>query len=1021
MKKLFIIPALLLVNGIALGQGGVPDAMKLPDFVQPTPEVSSLLKADNLSVSYATGSPNINIPIGAVAVNGIKVPINLSYNSTGIKVDEYASMVGTGWNCSFGGMISRTIFDRPDENRLSNSDPTNLDNPNFGSADYALLNFLKNTPDAESDIFSFSFLNYSGKFILDADLTTIIPLSNYNMKISVLSGDFHNGFQVVTDDGTTYRFEDTEISRNRSPQGSDCPKNSDGTNKKTAWYLTKITAPNKRSYINFTYFTHDITYEQSISEYISICTGANNYITAVPPTPPCDGGPANSVGAVVHYTCVPRQLVTNKFISKIITSANDTVAFSYDGSLRQDLDSGRRLSQIKITNRNGLVIKQATFYGSYASGNGNSAYTMFDYRLYLDSMKLDDITNSANSLAYKFDYIDRSGVSARLTFMQDIYGYSNGQSGNSSLIPRLDSADMNFDEFDLGAGVQGTSSVTFGDRSIDTNYAMKGLLNKIIYPTGGYDSIIYRPNKYYDGSIDTLAGGSSVASISSYTFGQKVLERSFSYTDTSNHSSTFMVVTSTDCSSQATIKKDGYHCGGLFWCTGPDYTIAQVSSNTITPISALGGQHAYHRNVKEKVIGNTDNGYTEHHYEFFNGGTMTPVHYLMTPITGTSNKIMAAPLRVVTEFIVGEDLTNVYRYDTATSTYKLQKAVKNYLNFDNYVTYYNYVIKRNFISFCGETPTMPYEFDPFDVTKYPVHKFDVYTDSTKEITYDNDNNSFTVKTTTQHANSLHSYPTKQFVYTPDGDTLETRRTYPLDGSASVMTWRNIVAPVLEEKKYRNGTLLSTVTNTYDDWFNDSTVVVIQQTEYKEQTNSMPAHINYLNYDTMANVLEIAKDSGVHKTYVWGYNKQLPIAIATNAATNEIFHTSFEETDGTTDANAKTGGKSRSSNYTVSFTLPNGKSYLLSYWSWDGSKWVYNETAYTGSTTITVTNKIDEVRVYPADAQMITFTYEPMLGMASQCDVRNQVSYYEYDAMGRLKLIYDEDRKILKVFDYKYQQ
>ena len=184
---------------------------------------------------------------------------------------------------------------------------------------------------------------------------------------------------------------------------------------------------------------------------------------------------------------------------------------------------------------------------------------------------------------------------------------------------------------------------------------------------------------------------------------------------------------------------------------------------------------------------------------------------------------------------------------------------------------------------------------------------------------------------------------------------------------------------------------------------------------------MPAHINYINYDTLANVLEIAKDSGVHKSYLWGYKKQLPIAAATNAAANEIFYTSFEEVDGTTDAVAKTGGKSHSGNYSVSFSLPNGKSYVLTYWSWDGTKWVYYETAYTGSTTITATYKLDEVRVFPVDAQMVTFTYEPMLGVMSQCDVRNQVSYYEYDALNRLKLIRDEDGRILKLFDYKYQQ
>lgn len=1013
MKKIFIVCALWLVNAAASAQS-LPGAMKLPDFVQPTPEVSALLKADNLSVNYATGSPNISIPIGSLSVNGISLPVTLSYNSTGVKVDEYSSMVGNGWTCSSGGVVSRTIFDKPDEVRESSSDPTNLNNPDFTSQNSALLNFLTNTPDAESDIFSFSFLNYSGKFIIDSLRTGVIPMSNYNVKISLINNDFRNGFQIITEDGAIYRFEDAEISKNRSPQGSNCPRNYESYDRKTSWYLTKITSPNKRSYINFTYTTQDITYEQSISQYISKCISTNSYVEY---GGTCPTGYAQALGSVTFYTCIPRQLVTSKFISTIITSANDTVSFTYDGSARQDMDAGKRLSQIKIKNRNGVVIKQVTLYGSYSNGTGSSSYSNYTKRLYLDSMTVDDISVLANTLSYKFEYLSRNSVSARLTFGQDLYGYSNGKGGNSSLIPILPSADMNYSHFSNGTG---TASVTFGDRSIDTNYAMKGLLNKITYPTGGYDSIIYRPNKYYSGGTEILAGGSSVTLIQSYSFGQKILEKSFSYIDTSGHSSTFMITALTSFSTQTNLKRDGYSCTipgtfGIVECTGPAYTIANISSNLVTPLNDLGGQHAYHRNVIEKLVGSTNNGYTEHYYEFFNGGNLVPVDIL-------NNPVLSASRRIVSQFVDGENLTQVYRYDTATSSYKLQKRIKKYTSYHNYKNYYNYVIKNNFsVALHGSPTPWQCEFEPFDVTKYPITMYDTYTDSTKEITYDNNNDSFIVKTITEHANSLHSYPTKQKVFTPEGDTLETRNTYPLDGSASVLTARHIVAPVLEEKKYKNSTLLSTVTNSYYNWFGDSTVVALQQTEYKELTNSMPAHVKYINYDTLGNVLEIAKDSGAHKTYMWGYKKQLPIAVAANAAANEIFHTSFEETDGTTDSDAKTGGKSRSSNYTVSFSLPNGKSYVLTYWSWNGTKWVYNETAYTGSTTITVSNKIDEVRVYPVDAQMTTFTYEPMLGMTSQCDARNQVSYYEYDALNRLKLVRDQDRKIIKLFDYKYQQ
>lgn len=1004
MKKIFIIPVLWLWYAEAFAQ--LPESMKLPDFVQPTPEVSSLLKADNLSVNNATGSPNIKIAIGTLVVNSIKLPINLSYNSTGIRVDEYSSMVGTGWNCSSGGVVSRTVFDKPDEYRSGSSYPTNLSNPNFSNQNAALLSFLKDHPDAESDIFNFSFLNYSGKFILDSNLQTIIPLSNYNVVITPISGNFNNGFQIVTDDGTTYLFTEAETSKSRNPMGTGCPKSYEALDYKTSWYLSKITAPNKRSYMNFTYLTHNILFEQSISQYLSKCIATDNYPGA------CGGGPANTLNSQTFYTCVSRQLVSSKFISTIVTSAGDTAAFYYDSSPRQDLDSAKRLSQVRITNRNGLVVKQATLYGSYNSGNGSSGNTNSNKRLYLDSMKLDNIGDTLNSIPYKFEYLDKSGVSARLTYMQDLYGFSNGKSSNTSLIPQLPTTDMNYPYF-------GTTNtlLTYADRSIDTVYAMKGLLNKIIYPTGGYDSVIYRPNRYYNGSNDSLIGGSSVTSIQSYSFGQKVLERSFIYKDSNNHATTFLITGLNRCSDQTTISKDGLDCNGVI-CEGPAYTIAHVSSNLQVPLTTSGSQHAYHRSVIEKTVSSTDNGYSEHHYMFFNGGNLGPYDIAI----GHNNKILSAPLQVVNDVVLGEDWTKIYRYDVATSSYKLQKSTTNYLFMHNFLSYYNYVVKRNFLAWQnGNPPIVPCEFDPYDVTKYAINKYDVYTDSTIEITYDNNNDSFIVKTVNEYANSLHSYPTKQIVYAPDGDVLETRKAYPLDGSASVLTYRNIVAPVLEEKKYKNSTLLSTITNTYDDWFNDSTVIVLQQTEYKEQTNSMPAHINYINYDTLANVLEIAKDSGVHKSYIWGYKKQLPIAAATNAAANEIFHTSFEEVDGTTDAVAKTGGKSHSGNYSVSFSLPNGKSYLLTYWSWDGSKWVYYETAYTGSTTIPATYKLDEVRIFPIDAQMVTFTYEPMQGMTSQCDVRNQVTYYEYDALNRLKLIRDEDGRILKLFDYKYQQ
>jgi len=305
MRHLILILLATQILASANGQD-LPGAMKLPDFIQPSPEASSILKASNLSINYATGSPNISIPIGSIAVNGIKLPISVSYNSTGIKVDEYSSILGAGWNCSTGGVISRTILGRPDESRDGTSYPTNLSFLNFNNQNAALLNFLKNTVDAESDIFSFSFLGYSGKFILDSTLQEVIPLSTYNMKIKPISGNFLNGFTIVTDDGTTFKFDVDETSKSRNPLGSNCPKSYEYADNKTSWYLSKITAANKRTYMNFSYITQNIIFEQSINQYIAKCISTQNHCCGAPGDPynNCPSGPAQAVGTKTFYNCV---------------------------------------------------------------------------------------------------------------------------------------------------------------------------------------------------------------------------------------------------------------------------------------------------------------------------------------------------------------------------------------------------------------------------------------------------------------------------------------------------------------------------------------------------------------------------------------------------------------------------------------------------------------------------------------------------------------------------------------------
>jgi YD repeat-containing protein len=89
---------------------------------------------------------------------------------------------------------------------------------------------------------------------------------------------------------------------------------------------------------------------------------------------------------------------------------------------------------------------------------------------------------------------------------------------------------------------------------------------------------------------------------------------------------------------------------------------------------------------------------------------------------------------------------------------------------------------------------------------------------------------------------------------------------------------------------------------------------------------------------------------------------------------------------------------------------------------NGKTWTLYVHKVTGQSNITLTGggHIDELRLYPSTAQMTTYTYSPLVGMTSQTDVGNRVTYYNYDGLGRLKRIRDQDYNILKTYEYQYQ-
>lgn len=244
--------------------------------------------------------------------------------------------------------------------------------------------------------------------------------------------------------------------------------------------------------------------------------------------------------------------------------------------------------------------------------------------------------------------------------------------------------------------------------------------------------------------------------------------------------------------------------------------------------------------------------------------------------------------------------------------------------------------------------------------------------------------------------------------------------------------------------------VSSVKNTYNTFVSGKLAVNYIKTKIGS-ASTFDDNISFNRYDTLGNLIEQQKVNDVKSTYLWDHKNSFPVAEITNADSASVAYTSFEA-DGkgnwtysgsNLDTIAITGKKAyklTGSNNITKSGLSSGTVYFVSYWTRNSSAftitgtqsgypiagrtvngWKYFEHKITGQTTVTIsgTGWIDELRLYPSNALMSTLTYTPLVGISSQCDANNRISYYEYDAFNRLTMIRDQDNNIIKRICYNY--
>lgn len=485
---------------------------ELPNVIPPSPTVAALMKFEEIPVSNYTGIPDISIPIHTLNLSkNLKLNVALKYHTNNIKVKDIASDVGLGWSLQTGGSITRTVRGIPDELLASkkigiyhtysgpynNNIPNNyylaiqnlqnyLANPISNNAElyreFAFHSDTKGLYDTEHDIWQFSFLNFSGRFIVKKtgdnyevellDDNTLVIIPEFDSRYSYLI----KGFTIYDDLGNKYIFNISESAEcntfSDTVHQDNSPSNSlDSYTFKNAFHLTSIVDPNNQTICELEYNVsgfEEISYSSSLSAFslnglVDLEQDINQILYSSCTTVSPDY--IRGLYMPKNQSTVNATKYTVKKISKI-KSRNTVINFNYATGREDERYVGRENAKIvhEIEIKDTInVIDKFTF---------EYVYKLCPKK----KMFLDKIKKGINTYLYpyRFEYKESN---IQNVVAEDYWGYLKDQ-----------------DPF-------------FPSREVDRDNVSAFAIAKIHYPTGGYKEIEYEANTYsksYDGDVESF-------------------------------------------------------------------------------------------------------------------------------------------------------------------------------------------------------------------------------------------------------------------------------------------------------------------------------------------------------------------------------------------------------------------------------------------------------------------------------------------------------------------------------------
>ncbi|MEL6811878.1 MAG: RHS repeat domain-containing protein [Bacteroidota bacterium] len=486
----------------------------------PSPEVAAFVKYGETPVNLYSGTPTISIPIYVLQGQEMSLPISLSYDASGIKVDQIATNVGLGWNLNFGGVVSRKVNHLPDQltsgddyeypihssyfkdwqNYFYTGTTTQSIVGNHSAAvSGSLIQFYKKyhkgaeiaeEVDTQADMFSFNVNGLSGTIIIDYQKTDTSgnPLAycfeNPDIKVAVdatlNSGAVNSeiySWNITNVDGTQYFFDKAELTWNEySTDAVEYVREY-----KSAWHLSKVTSPNGLDVFNFSYSSPqnwNTPAERKEKKMV--------YRTSI-----------NDVGNYITSSQIPAY---NRYENKSIHLTGITYnggSVSVSTASRVDLPGLKRYTQLQFKDENGDLVQNVDFqntdYFRVSPSQTASQDNATNSRLKLDEILIyrDD---SGDARKYSFSYIDEDQVPSRQCTAMDYWGYYRG--GDCSLDLTADAKILD-PSWPVSKG---------RDRSPVFSFTDNGSLESITYPTGGKTVFEYEPHRGLGTSNDAVNG-----------------------------------------------------------------------------------------------------------------------------------------------------------------------------------------------------------------------------------------------------------------------------------------------------------------------------------------------------------------------------------------------------------------------------------------------------------------------------------------------------------------------------------